>query len=211
MAGAAGAARLAEGRGGGVHDSDLFNCVLLDNRAITSDYWNKGGGAYWSRLYNCVLSSNLAYRGGASYDSQLRNCLIWGNSSSIEGENSGSGIFDCVFEEPNFVDREGGDFRLAATSPCIDAGMSVLLDDDFASIVRSVRMGRRIYDHLQKAMTYIVAVHVPIAVRNTAVGEQNGDLVQCLRRVRPEVPHHLSAFEIALRQALLGVDEVRKL
>lgn len=24
-------------------------------------------------------------------------------------------------------------------------------------------MGRRIFDHLQKAMTYIVAVHVPIA------------------------------------------------
>jgi len=39
----------------------------------------------------------------------------------------------------------------------------VLLDDDFASIVQSIRMGRRIFDHLQKAMTYIVAVHVPIA------------------------------------------------
>jgi Ca2+-transporting ATPase len=44
-----------------------------------------------------------------------------------------------------------------------EAASLVLLDDDFASIVRSVRMGRRIFDHLQKAMTYIVAVHVPIA------------------------------------------------
>lgn len=44
-----------------------------------------------------------------------------------------------------------------------EAASLVLLDDDFSSIVRSVRMGRRIYDHLQKAMTYIVAVHVPIA------------------------------------------------
>ena len=44
-----------------------------------------------------------------------------------------------------------------------EAAALVLLDDDFASIVHSVRMGRRIYDHLQKAMTYIVAVHVPIA------------------------------------------------
>jgi Ca2+-transporting ATPase len=44
-----------------------------------------------------------------------------------------------------------------------EAASLVLLDDDFASIVQSVRMGRRIYDHLQKAMTYIVAVHVPIA------------------------------------------------
>jgi len=44
-----------------------------------------------------------------------------------------------------------------------EAASLVLLDDDFASIVESVRMGRRIFDHLQKAMTYIVAVHVPIA------------------------------------------------
>ncbi|MEI8380662.1 MAG: cation-translocating P-type ATPase [Planctomycetota bacterium] len=44
-----------------------------------------------------------------------------------------------------------------------EAAALVLLDDDFASIVHSVRMGRRIYDHLQKARTYIVAVHVPIA------------------------------------------------
>lgn len=44
-----------------------------------------------------------------------------------------------------------------------EAAALVLLDDDFASIVRSVPLGRRIYDHLQKAMTYIVAVHVPIA------------------------------------------------
>ena len=44
-----------------------------------------------------------------------------------------------------------------------EAASLVLLDDDFASIVQAVRMGRRIFDHLQKAMTYIVAVHVPIA------------------------------------------------
>ena len=39
----------------------------------------------------------------------------------------------------------------------------VLLDDDFSSIVRAVRMGRRIFDNLRKAMTYILAIHVPIA------------------------------------------------
>ena len=44
-----------------------------------------------------------------------------------------------------------------------EAAALVLLDDDFSSLVRAVRMGRRIFDHLRKAMTYIVAVHVPIA------------------------------------------------
>ncbi len=39
----------------------------------------------------------------------------------------------------------------------------VLLNDDFSSIVETVKIGRRIYDNLRKAMAYIFAVHVPIA------------------------------------------------
>jgi Ca2+-transporting ATPase len=44
-----------------------------------------------------------------------------------------------------------------------EAASLVLLDDDFGSIVAAVRLGRRIYDNLGKAMGYIMAVHVPIA------------------------------------------------
>ena len=44
-----------------------------------------------------------------------------------------------------------------------EAASIVLLDDDFGSIVTTVRLGRRIYDNLRKAMSYILAVHVPIA------------------------------------------------
>ena len=44
-----------------------------------------------------------------------------------------------------------------------EAAALVLLDDDFASIVRAVRIGRGIFDNLRKAMAYIFAVHLPIA------------------------------------------------
>jgi len=44
-----------------------------------------------------------------------------------------------------------------------EASSIVLLDDDFGSIVKSVRLGRRIYDNLRKATGFIFAVHVPIA------------------------------------------------
>ena len=44
-----------------------------------------------------------------------------------------------------------------------EASAIVLLDDDFSSIVQAVRMGRRIFDNLKKAMAYIFAIHVPIA------------------------------------------------
>jgi len=39
----------------------------------------------------------------------------------------------------------------------------VLLNDDFSSIVEAVRLGRRIFDNLKKAISYIFSVHVPIA------------------------------------------------
>jgi Ca2+-transporting ATPase len=44
-----------------------------------------------------------------------------------------------------------------------EAASIVLLDDDFGSIVTTIRFGRRIYDNLRKAMSFIMAVHVPIA------------------------------------------------
>ena len=44
-----------------------------------------------------------------------------------------------------------------------EAASLVLLDDDFTSIVSAIRLGRRIYDNLRKAMAYILAIHVPIA------------------------------------------------
>jgi Ca2+-transporting ATPase len=44
-----------------------------------------------------------------------------------------------------------------------EASSIVLLDDDFSSIVGAIKMGRRIFDNIKKAMSYIFAIHVPIA------------------------------------------------
>jgi Ca2+-transporting ATPase len=44
-----------------------------------------------------------------------------------------------------------------------EAADLVLLDDSFSSIVEAIRQGRRIFDNLQKAMSFVLAVHVPIA------------------------------------------------
>jgi Ca2+-transporting ATPase len=43
-----------------------------------------------------------------------------------------------------------------------EAAAVVLLEDDFASLVHGVRIGRRIVDNLRKALAYILAVHLPI-------------------------------------------------
>ena len=44
-----------------------------------------------------------------------------------------------------------------------EASSIVLLDDDFGSIVKTIQLGRRIYDNLRKTIEYIIAVHIPIA------------------------------------------------
>ncbi len=43
-----------------------------------------------------------------------------------------------------------------------EASELVLLDDDFSSIVQAVRLGRRIFDNIRKAMSYAFSVHIPI-------------------------------------------------
>jgi Ca2+-transporting ATPase len=52
---------------------------------------------------------------------------------------------------------------MRGTDVAREASSLVLLDDDFGSIVAAIRMGRRIYDNLKKAMMYIFSVHIPIA------------------------------------------------
>lgn len=44
-----------------------------------------------------------------------------------------------------------------------EAADLVLLDDSFTSIVEAIRLGRIIFDNLRKAMSFVFAVHVPIA------------------------------------------------
>jgi P-type Ca2+ transporter type 2C len=44
-----------------------------------------------------------------------------------------------------------------------EAADVVLLDDDFQSIVEAVRLGRRIYGNLKRALSFVLAIHIPIA------------------------------------------------
>lgn len=44
-----------------------------------------------------------------------------------------------------------------------EAASLVLLDDDFSAIVHAIRLGRRIFSNLRKAMSFTIAVHIPIA------------------------------------------------
>jgi len=44
-----------------------------------------------------------------------------------------------------------------------EAASLVLVEDDFSGLVSAIRMGRRIYENIRSAMSYLIAVHIPLA------------------------------------------------
>ncbi|MGD9782606.1 MAG: choice-of-anchor Q domain-containing protein [Kiritimatiellia bacterium] len=125
--------------GGGANLCTLYDCLLSGNRAVSGWDEPSGGGAKDSTLVNCTVAGNTAFRGGGVRGGTMINCIVYGNTAT-NSPNWHDGAFtnSCttplppgsgnVTNAPLFVDAGSGNYRLAAGSPCINAGDNALVE-----------------------------------------------------------------------------------
>ena len=125
----------ASARGGGAHQRSLRNCLIHDNRAGVH-----GGGVFEGRVENCTITQNSASQGGGTRGSEVLNSIVYFNTGTIFSTHdvvlstNGSCDFTCTSRDPGgsnnitavpqFVGTASGDYRVRATSPCIDTGVN---------------------------------------------------------------------------------------
>jgi len=112
--------------------ADVSNCVIARNSAMSV-----GGGinrqGFGTTTY-CTITENSATTGGglSQASPSVGMCIIWGNTGGeiggttssvlycdVRGGYPGTGNIDV---DPFFVDAPNGDYHLAPTSACQDAG-----------------------------------------------------------------------------------------
>lgn len=159
--------------GGGASYSTLNNCLITGN----TNYY--GGGTLMSAMNNCTVVSNTAiYYGGGSWSTNgpINNCIIYYNNAPSNPNWGGSGYragpapqsyccttpdpfgTSCITNPPQFVNPAAGDYRLQATSPCINAGTNAYaigefdLDGNPRIVGSRVDIGAYEFQNLQPAL-----------------------------------------------------------
>ncbi len=110
-----------------------------------------------AELEQRIQSTNIFARAVPEHKLRLVNAL------KAKGEvvaMTGDGVNDAPALKAAQIGIAMGE---RGTDVARESAALVLLDDDFSSIVQAVKLGRRIFDNLRKAMSYLIAIHIPIA------------------------------------------------
>jgi hypothetical protein len=118
--------------GGGTYESILNNCQVTDNIGIN------GAGIFGGTANNCTIAGNAGDNyGGGVCSGVVNNCIVYYNTATT-GANlyHSTAQYTCspglsgngnIGGAPQFINHTSipGNYRLHATSPCINAGTNV--------------------------------------------------------------------------------------
>ena len=110
----------------------LLNCTIAGNQVLGG---NVAGGVWWTAgsITNTIVYGNVR---GTAADNLLAASLTTIGYSCAPELTNGTGN---VSQEPDFIDLAGGNYRLAAASPCIDSGIARPdLGTDLDGVVRPI-------------------------------------------------------------------------
>ncbi len=140
------------GTGGGLASCNgiIQNNIISHNSASSETYGGAGLIFCYGTIQNNTISHNSATGtdavGGGLYDCDgaIRNCIIWRNTASSAPQlyRCSTPSYSCIqdwtgggtgniYFDPALVDPDNGDFHVRPVSPCIDAGGTVTLGQDF--------------------------------------------------------------------------------
>jgi len=127
----------ADSAGGGIGILWDDGPVIAGNLIVDNGTGGAGGGIYLSTgdvtIVNNTIVENTAVNGGGMHQlfgtPDITNCIIWDNGDDLDGC---SATYSCIQDidpgegnihgDPLFADPAAGNYRLAETSPCLDAG-----------------------------------------------------------------------------------------
>lgn len=152
--------------GGAAYNMTTYDCLFVGNSAHGEGSTpGKGGAVYYGSHYNATITRNSAdAEGGGAWNVNLYNAIVYGNvtASGTYKEMYSSREYIVCTNDPQFVNADAGDFRLAVGSPCINFG-----NNDNAQRAIDIAGNPRIQDGKVDLGCYEGAVEPPAAATAT--------------------------------------------
>ena len=128
----------------GNEDNTFTNCIFEGFYNFESRVSALNTTPYVVSIHG-IIPTNVVFKNSVfnanNFDDQIISngilAPVSGAPLTPGSNNQVAGTFiDCIVQDPLFFDRQNGNYHLVQTSPCIDAGLSVFLIDDYDQNIR---------------------------------------------------------------------------